>query len=80
MTDKQKDKQDIEQKKLDQQAKALLFCIGMVGCLLLACGAGVIFGWGWFLVVMGLVLLLIFALGIVSYIIGEWNDDLKEGK
>ena len=56
-----------EEDKTDHQAKLLLTCIGFVGCLLLACGIGITFGWGWFLSVIGLAMLLFFALALLGY-------------
>ena len=62
-----KDGKNSKESKLDSQAKLLVLYIGVVGCLFLACGMGIVFGWGWFFVVMGLALLLFFALCILGY-------------
>ena len=60
-----------EKEKTDHQAKVLLIYIVTAGCLLFACGVGIIFGWGWSLVVTGLILLLLSALCIVGYALGD---------
>ena len=69
--------QDSKDEKLDRKVKLLLTYIGIIGCLLLACGMGIVFGWGWSLVVMGLALLLIFVLGVLAHIIEDWNEEIK---
>ena len=60
-----------EKAKLDRQAKLALFYIGTAGCLLTACGMGVIFGWGWSMVTMGLAMILFFILGLIGFSLEE---------
>ena len=46
--------------------KILLIRIGIAGYLLLACVVGILFGWEWSGVVIGLAVPLIFALGLMK--------------
>ena len=65
--DKSEENKTNEENKADRQAKLLLMFIGFAGCLLFACGIGIMLGWGWFLAVIGLAMLLFFALALLGF-------------
>ena len=67
-----------EEVQKERQAKMLLVYIGILGCLLLACGMWAIFGLGWFLITLGLAFLLCSLVCIIGFAIADWNDEIKE--
>ena len=62
-----------KKEKVEPQGELFLLGIGIVGCLLLAGGVWVVFGWGWSLITVGMALLLTFAFGVLGLILEDFS-------